>query len=135
MIPVRQIDNCKFGKCYSPFMVRKQRALTIPLLCQINEDGDFNVIENNCNINDDNNNNNINNYKRNISKSKFHSSKHEAMIQKANLEKFPNYIIDNKNPTSKAFFHNSAKASDHLRLERISSGETLEAIRHRSFTK
>ena len=53
MIPIRQTDNCKFGKCYSPSMVRKQRALTIPLLCQINEDGDFNVIENSCNINDD----------------------------------------------------------------------------------
>ena len=133
MIPKRQIDNCKFGKCYSPSMVRKQRALTIPLLCQINENGDFNVNEDSSNDNDDNNN--IHNFKRNTSKNKFHSSKHEAMIQKANLEKFPNCIIDGKKNTSKASFHDSANAFDHLRLERISSGETLQAVRNRSFTK
>lgn len=56
MIPKRQTDNCKFGKCYSPSMVHKQRALTIPLLCQINENGDFNVNEDSSNDNDDNNN-------------------------------------------------------------------------------
>ena len=57
------------------------------------------------------------------------------MIQKANLEKFPNCIIDGKKNTSKASFHDSANAFDHLRLERISSGETLQAVRNRSFTK
>ena len=134
MIPIRQKDNCKFGKCYSPSMVRKERALTIPLLCQINENGDFNGNENSSN-NNDAKNNNINNHKRNTSKSRFHSSKHEAMIQKANLEKFPNYIINNKKNTSGAFFHDSAKTFDHVRLERISSGETLQVIRYRSFTK
>lgn len=121
MIPVKQLENYQMEKTYSPSSIRRQRALTVPLLSQINEE---------CDSTEDRTN-----YSRNIrpnspGKCKPNALKQKGIIQKANLEYFPKdleVVKDNLDNRHNSFLH--------IKLERISSGETLQTMRNRSLTK
>ena len=119
MIPVKQLENYQMEKTYSPSSIRRQRALTVPLLSQINEECDSTEINCSKNITP-----------KSPGKCKYNAFKQKSIIQKANLEYFPKdleLVKDNLDNRHNSFLH--------IKLERISSGETLQTMRNRSLTK
>lgn len=121
MMRVTQLQNYKMEKTYSPSIIRKKRALTVPMLSQINEECDGMGVSANCS---ENISSKVN---RNLQLNRL---KQKNVIQKANLEYFPKDLeVVKKN------LDNRDHSLFHIKLERISSGETLQTRQNRSLTK
>ena len=121
MMRVTQLQNYNMEKTYSPSIIRKKRALTVPMLSQINEECDGMEGSTNCSKNI---NSKVN---RNLQLNRL---KQKNVIQKANLEYFPKDLeVVKKN------LDNRDHSLFHIKLERISSGETLQTRQNRSLTK
>lgn len=121
MMRVSQLQNCNMEKSYSPSIIRKKRALTVPMLSQINEECDGTEGSTKCS---ENISSKVN---RNLQLNRL---KQKNVIQKANLEYFPKgleVVKRNLDTRDHSLFH--------IKLERISSGETLQTRQNRSFTK